>query len=67
MTIIELVLKRLTLDSEAALARLCGVNRSCVWEWKQRLDGGIPTRHHGLLVDEARKLKKKLTLEELRG
>lgn len=67
MTVIELVKERLSLPSDAALARLCRVNRSCVWEWRDRLAGGIPSRHHSDLYDEAKARGVELSYDELRG
>lgn len=67
LQVIELVMKRLGFPTQTALTDFLGVNRSCAWEWKQRLDGGIPSRHHKTLIDEAERQGVKLTVKELHG
>jgi hypothetical protein len=66
-TVIDLVKGRLGFKTDAALTSLLGLNRSCTWEWRQRLKGKIPTRHWAALIDEAKRQKKKLSMDELRG
>lgn len=67
MTVIELVKDKLGFTTDSELTRFLGVDRSCAWDWRQRLDGGIPSRHWGVIVDEAKRQRKKLTMDELRG
>lgn len=67
MTVIEKVMKRLGFKTQVELSNLLNIDRSCINEWKKRLDGGIPTRHWPVLMDEAERQGKKLTVKELRG
>lgn len=64
---IDVVKARLGLSSDAALSRLCGVTRTCVNDWRNRLAGVIPSRHRDKLVDIAKQMKKKLSYEDMRG
>jgi hypothetical protein len=67
MSVIDYVKDKLGFATDSELTRFLGIDRSCVWDWRQRLDGGIPSRHWITLVDEAKKRRKKLTMEDLRG
>lgn len=68
MKVVE-VMERLGIATKAELARICGVTRACPREWETRegLQGRIPARHWGTLVDEAKRRRKKLSYAELRG
>lgn len=67
MTVIEKVMQRLGFQTQTELTEFLGIDRSCVNDWKKRLNGGIPTLHWPALLDEAKRQRKKLTIEELRG
>ena len=66
-TVIDLVIQRLGLTSNAALARLLGVCRQSPADYRKRLNGGIPTRHWPKLIDAAKEKGVKLSYEDLRG
>jgi hypothetical protein len=67
MTVVDLVMERLAFQKQVQLTDFLGINRSCIWHWRKVLDGKIPSKHWGSLTDEAKRQRKKLTLQELRG
>lgn len=64
-TVVDLVKREFRLPSDAALARLLNVDRSCVHDWRVRLGGGIPTRHWAMIMRKAKVYGAKITVEDL--
>jgi hypothetical protein len=67
LQVVDLVRERLGFKTKKALTDFLGVDRSCHWEWEQRLDGKIPAAHHQALLEEAARTGANLTPDDLYG
>ncbi len=66
-SVIDFVKDKLGFKTDTALTGFLGIDKSCVWDWRKRLGGGIPSKHWDTLIDEGKRQRKKITLDDLRG